>query len=439
MAEQADLLQHLNVTSACRAAWDCMTGNEQVRFCDHCHLSVHNLSEMTPKEVLRLVIRSRGRLCVRYRRGTDGVIETADLLPARLHQIKRRATRIAAGAFTAALSLSSTAATAQTNSSSGTLSVSGVEMAALKETTRSPVLKSQGSTIKGLILDPAGAAIAGAKVTLTNEQTGIEQTATTNEEGEFRFQMLEAGSYTLKVEQAGFKAALIERVVVNGGDEQTLTANLEIGDHEAVTMGIVDIVEPSVPLVKAAFDNDMAALKELIDAGADVNAIDELYQASALMMAVAGGNLEMVQLLLWAGAEVNVRNSRGETPLMYLSERSTFEVAKALLAAGAKIDLQDKDGETALMTLATFNNGDVMQALIDAGAAVNMKNNKGETALILAASEDIIENVKTLIRAGADLYERDAEGRTALTCARENKNTRMVKLLRMYGAVEYLR
>lgn len=439
MAEQTDLLQHLNVTSACRAAWDGMTGNEQVRFCSHCHLNVHNLSEMTPKEVLRLVIRSRGRLCVRYRRSTDGVIETASLLPAKLYQIKRRATRIAAGAFTAALSLSSTAAMAQTNSSSRRLSVSGVEMAALKGMPRSTVLESQGSTITGRILDPQGAAIAGSKVTLTNEQTGIEQTATTDEEGAFRFQMLEAGSYTLKVEQVGFKTALIERVVLNGDDEQTITANLEIGDYEGATMGVVDIVEPSLPLVKAAFDNDMAALKELIDAGADVNAMDELYQASPLMMAVAGGNLEMVQLLLWAGAEVNARNSSGETPLMYLSERSTYEVAKALLTAGAKIDLQDKDGETALITIAALNNGDVVQALIDAGAAVNMKNNKGETALILAASEDVVENVKTLIRAGADLYERDAEGRTALTRARENKSTSVVKLLRMYGAVEYLR
>lgn len=439
MTRQADPLKYINVTSPCSYDWDSMTGNEQVRFCGHCHLSVHHLSEMRPKEVLRLVIRSRGRLCVRYRRRPESSVQTASL-PARLHQIKRRATRIAAGAFTAALSLSSTAAAARTASSSQALHLSVVEITAFNQLTRSQSLHAPGSTLAGHILDPQGAAVPGSRVTLTNEQTGIEQIIFSNDEGAYRFEMLEAGTYTLKFEQAGFKTTVIEGIALNGDNVQPLDASLEIGglDENPSVMGSAAMAEPSVPLVKAAIDNDMAALKELLEAGANVDATDEIYHASALAMAVDSDNLEMVQSLLWAGADVNARNSLGQTALMYLNERSTSEVAEALVAAGAKLDLQDEDGDTALITVAAYNNGEILQVLLDAGAAVNMKNNKGETALIVAANEGIVENVKALIMAGADVYERDAEGKTALTHAREHNNTRAVKLLRTYGAVEYL-
>ena len=43
-----------------------MTGNEQVRFCEHCRLHVTNLSSMTRHEALRFVSNSRGRICIRY-------------------------------------------------------------------------------------------------------------------------------------------------------------------------------------------------------------------------------------------------------------------------------------------------------------------------------------------------------------------------------------
>lgn len=436
MDKKADPLSQIRINSPCHADWDSMNGNERVRFCDHCQLSVHHLSGMTQKEVFKLILRSQGRLCVRYKQSPDGGIQTASLLPARLHQIKRRASRIAAGAFTAALSLSSTAAAAaQPGSSSRALAVNSIRIEALSETTRSRVLTDWGATITGHVVDPQGAAVAGSLVTLTNEQTGLEQTTTSGGEGEFSFQMLEAGTYMLKVEQAGFKTALIN-IVLNDGYEHTMTVSLDIGSY---VTGLVVVTVPSSPLVKAAMDNDMAALKELLEAGADVNAMDENYNLSALMVAVAQGNLEIVQALLWAGAEVNARGSSGQTALMNVSERTSVEVVKALLAAGAEIDAQDDEGDTALIALAAMSNVEALKALLFAGASANTKNNKGETALIVAAGRDIIENVKALIDGGANVYERDEEGETVLTRARQNKNRQMIKLLRTYGAIEYPR
>jgi hypothetical protein len=436
VTKQTELLDHINVTSPCSSDWDSMIGNDLVRFCAHCQLNVHNLSEISPKEVVKLVIHSRDRLCVRYRRRPLETIQTSDL-PRQLYQIRQRASRIAAGAFSAALSFSSGAA-AQAASPSRAVLSSGTEITAFKEMTHNESLPAPNSTIVGIILDPAGAAVPGSRVTLIDERNGTEQIATSNGDGEFQFQSLEAGTYTLKVQQTGFVAAVINNIVLDGMNEYRLTANLEVAEGLEVTVGSAVAAEPSEPLVKAAMTDDLDMVKELLSTGANVNAIDEIYPTTALAMAVTNGNLEMVQVLVWAGADVNAQNNRGATALLYLSDRSTTDVVRALIAAGAKIDLKDEDGDTALIDAATRNNRDVLQALLDAGAAVNVKNKAGETALMKAAKEGLLNNVKALILAGADVNERDEEGRTALERAREYEYSQVMNVLRISGAVEFL-
>ena len=91
-----------------------MIGNDQVRFCEHCQLHVNDLSAMTRHEAMRLVARSQGRLCVRYVQLPGGGVLTR--APERLYRIGRRVSRLAAGAFTATLTLST--AVAQTRPSS---------------------------------------------------------------------------------------------------------------------------------------------------------------------------------------------------------------------------------------------------------------------------------------------------------------------------------
>ncbi|MBL8196125.1 MAG: hypothetical protein JNM06_20200, partial [Blastocatellia bacterium] len=63
--------QRLKVLSPCSADWEKMVGNDQVRFCEHCSKSVNNISEMTREQALELVLKSNGRLCVRYYKTSD--------------------------------------------------------------------------------------------------------------------------------------------------------------------------------------------------------------------------------------------------------------------------------------------------------------------------------------------------------------------------------
>jgi len=85
--------------------------------------------------------------------------------------------------------------------------------------------------IGGSVTDVNGAAVPGAKIVVTG-QTG-ERTGTTNEAGNFRVENLEPGVYTVRVEQAGFRAALANNVTVNVGRESTLNLKLEPGEVTA--------------------------------------------------------------------------------------------------------------------------------------------------------------------------------------------------------------
>jgi hypothetical protein len=85
--------------------------------------------------------------------------------------------------------------------------------------------------IGGTVTDPAGAAVPGAKIVATG-QTG-ERSAVTNESGIFRIENLEPGTYTVRVEQTGFKSAVANNVTVNVGRESTLNLKLETGEITA--------------------------------------------------------------------------------------------------------------------------------------------------------------------------------------------------------------
>src|ERR1044072_664423 len=81
--------------------------------------------------------------------------------------------------------------------------------------------------IGGVVTDATGAAVPGARIVVTG-QTG-ERTGTTNDSGIFRIENLEPGTYTVRVEQTGFKSAVANNVIVNVGRESTLNLKLKTG------------------------------------------------------------------------------------------------------------------------------------------------------------------------------------------------------------------
>jgi hypothetical protein len=100
-------------------------------------------------------------------------------------------------------------------------------------------LWSQGSvgTINGTILDPAGAAVPGAAVTATNNQTGVEYRATSTSTGSYTLPYLPSGMYTVSVSAAGFQRSVAENVQLRVAQTQTLDLTLEVGQiTESITV-----------------------------------------------------------------------------------------------------------------------------------------------------------------------------------------------------------
>lgn len=434
-----DSAPQLHITSPCSMDWDSMIGNDRVRFCEHCQLTVHNIDHASQKQIKRLIERSNGRLCVNYRQPAP------QKTPAPiLYKIGRKTSIIAASAFSATFSIT-TAAGASANLKQTKLPNETSFVASVVN----PVSTPGGSAkLFGFVFDPNGAVIAGATVILTNTETGESFYSRTGGDGQYGIEGITPGTYRLSVSSNGFDTSEVTNLVVRAGDNSRIDQTLSIAPIQAeVTIegserfvsvgGAMAITLPTDPLVKAAMEDDLEAVQMILLSRSDVDKRDPATDSSALERAVLNGNRDIVQVLLWAKADVNARDRSGRTPLMMIGEDTGTEIVWDLINNGAKVNLRDNDGDTALMSAAQENNIEALKVLLDAGAKVNETNNDGETALIYAAKRGLVHNVRALILAGANVNARDKEGKSALMHAIEDDNKTVVRLLKAHGAIEF--
>src|SRR5215813_4338879 len=91
-------------------------------------------------------------------------------------------------------------------------------------------------SVTGRVIDPSGASVPGAQVTVTNTATNVSHSVTTNEQGVYTVLYLADGRYNVIAEKAGFKK-LLQTVEVRVGDKIALNLQLEVGSvTESVTI-----------------------------------------------------------------------------------------------------------------------------------------------------------------------------------------------------------
>ena len=91
-------------------------------------------------------------------------------------------------------------------------------------------------TIQGTVTDKTGAAVLGVEVVATNKGTAAVRTVTTNDSGAFRFDLMRAGTYDLRVSKAGF-ATLEQKIELLVGQTATADFSLSIGTASAGMTG----------------------------------------------------------------------------------------------------------------------------------------------------------------------------------------------------------
>jgi uncharacterized protein len=171
---------------------------------------------------------------------------------------------------------------------------------------------------------------------------------------------------------------------------------------------VVVPVEKDAPVALAARDKDGAKVRALLDASPrpDVNA-RTADGTSALHWAVYHGDIDLVNRLIAAGANVNATNDYGSTPLSEAAVVGNVPVLRKLLSSGADVESPNGDGQTALMIIARTSNLDAAKLLISKRANVNaVEQWRGQTPLMWAAAENQPAMVKLLIEHGAKVDAR---------------------------------
>jgi ankyrin repeat protein len=157
---------------------------------------------------------------------------------------------------------------------------------------------------------------------------------------------------------------------------------------------------------------------------------------TALQIAIAGRSLEIVELLLSHGADVNVHPMHIVTSGHPLNEKEDVEMIELLLRYGTELDVSNGEGQTALLKGASNGGLKIVRLLLQNGADPNAKDCYRCTPLHMALSDSkqSVETVRTLLRHGADLNARDIGGETALHKGVKSNNVEICKLLLEYGA-----
>ncbi len=212
-------------------------------------------------------------------------------------------------------------------------------------------------------------------------------------------------------------------------------------------------VDGSTPLEWAVYNSDVAEVRRLVRAGADVSLANN-YGATPMSLAAEIGNADILGTLLEAGANVDSPGADGQTALMAVARTGNVAAATLLLDHGATIDARERwGGQTALMWASARRHPEMMALLIEKGADVNARSidrdyqrhvtaegrpktldSGGLTPLLYAARENCGSCVSVLVKHGADLNLPDPDGVTPLLLAIMNANWDLAGQLIQAGA-----
>jgi ankyrin repeat protein len=292
--------------------------------------------------------------------------------------------------------------------------------------------------------------------------------------------------------RAGAKADVVNRygvtplrLAVEHGNPDLVQALLRGGAKATARMPNGESV-----LMTAARTGNPATLRALMAAGADVNAAEDTQGQTALMFAARENHADAVRVLVEGGAKVNAQskplvwpefkfNTGGMIytlqPLgawsaaMYAAREGSIDALRALARNGADLNLADPDGTTPLILAIVNARFDTAAALLESGADPNRADQNGMTALYAAVdmhtlsplmgrpapeltdSIDAVEMARVLLRRGANpnlqlkrpiigrhtAFQGDGslgEGSTALARASKSADVAMIQVLLEGGA-----
>ncbi|VTJ86845.1 Hypothetical predicted protein [Marmota monax] len=155
-------------------------------------------------------------------------------------------------------------------------------------------------------------------------------------------------------------------------------------DGEDETFVTTDTI-PSNLLRDAVKNGDYITVKVALNSNEEYNLDQEDSSGMTLvMLAAAGGQDDLLRLLITKGAKVNGRQKNGTTALIHAAEKNFLTTVAILLEAGAFVNVQQSNGETALMKACKRGNSDIVRLVIECGADCNILSKHQNSALHFA-------------------------------------------------------
>ena len=188
-------------------------------------------------------------------------------------------------------------------------------------------------------------------------------------------------------------AALIRMSI---SDRQTaLETKIQDGDHLAT------------PLIIAAYNGNLKAMKILLRYNADIEARGTIKSkeviegCTPLWAAAAAGHLDAVKLLIEQNAEVDGRTSRNSTPLRVAAFHGHHDIVRCLVENGADVNARNNVDSTPLIIACYKGHVPVVSYLVAHGADIKLQDKWGYSALHRAVQKDQFEIVDDLLALGA--------------------------------------
>ncbi|HSA96039.1 MAG TPA: ankyrin repeat domain-containing protein [Acidobacteriota bacterium] len=232
-----------------------------------------------------------------------------------------------------------------------------------------------------------------------------------------------------KVDLAGAQTKTPLHIAAIGDRREIVAALLKRG----ASLEIRDDYGRTALILCARERGQAATARVLLDAGADIDAIDK-FGSSALELAAWRGKEELVDLLLDRGAKVPDRGEIWANMLKEAVSNGLARLFRRLAEGGQDLKALDPAGESLLQAAAAGGSAEIVGLLIERGFAPAKADRFGWTPLHYAARDGRTEAARILLERGAPLNARTVMGQTAYNVAAERKMGAVTALLAGKGA-----
>jgi ankyrin repeat protein len=165
-----------------------------------------------------------------------------------------------------------------------------------------------------------------------------------------------------------------------------------------------------------------------MDSGIHLSYEGRSFPGAALSVPLQKACRELAEKLVSRGADVNLRDTEGRTPLHYAAQAGDENVGELLIDHGAEVDAMDASGATPLHDAARGSKS-IVELLLTHGAAVSIADKRGDTPLHIAVLRGHREIVELLLAHNPDLDIRNSRGRTPRDEAVRRGHKEIVQLL----------